>query len=142
MNEAASQGSERPIMVFDADCMLCAGAVRFILAHERAPELLFCPAQSPLGSELARGHGLDPSRLSETFLLVDAGRALERSDAAIAIARRLRRPWSWLRALRAVPRPIRDWCYDLIARRRYRVFGRRRDCFVPTPEQRARLIGQ
>ena len=76
----------------------------------------------------------------ESIVVIDGGRALERSAAALAIAAGLPFPWSTLCALRIVPRPLRDWTYRIVARNRYRWFGRQDACLVPTAEIRARFL--
>ncbi len=127
------------IVVFDGVCNLCTGAVRFILAHEATPVSRFVALQSPAGARLLRHYGFDPGD-ARTFVLVSEGRAFSRSDAALRLLGFLRPPWPLLRALRFIPRPVRDWAYDRVARNRYHWFGRRTECLVPTPELRARFI--
>lgn len=75
-----------------------------------------------------------------TFLLVENGEFLDRSEAALALTRHLKAPWRWLRCLKVVPRPVRDAVYKLIARNRYRVFGRRAACMVPDAHVQARFL--
>ena len=76
----------------------------------------------------------------ETFVVIADGKAYLRSDAAIRVARHLRGAWRWLGAVKIIPRPVRDWVYDLVARNRYRWFGRRDQCIVPTAEIRERFV--
>jgi predicted DCC family thiol-disulfide oxidoreductase YuxK len=78
----------------------------------------------------------------ETFVVIADGRAYVRSDAAIRVARFLRGAWTLLSMLKIIPRPIRDYAYDVVARNRYRWFGRRDACIVPTPELRKRFIDE
>ncbi len=130
-----------PIMVFDTDCVLCSTAVAFILAHERDRALHFAGAWSEEGLALAARYGFTRQDLGETFLLIDGGQALTRSDAGLAVFSHLRAPWHWFGALRAVPRPLRDAVYSFVARRRYRWFGRRPDCAVVPAGERGRFIG-
>ena len=125
------------IVVFDSDCVLCAGLVRFILRVERTPTTRFVAARSAEGVALASAHGLTAADLDQTFLVVRGEAGLVRSDAALALAGDLRAPWCWVRALRVIPRPLRDWGYDRIARNRYRLFGRRPECALPAPGQQA-----
>ena len=129
-----------PIMIFDGECVLCNGAVRFVLAHERAPELTFTTTQSDAGRALAARHGISADDLDITFVLVEGERALLRSDAALRVASHLRAPWSWLGVLRFVPRQLRDVAYSAIARRRYRLFGKYDTCMMPDPAQRHRFV--
>jgi predicted DCC family thiol-disulfide oxidoreductase YuxK len=127
------------IVLFDGVCNLCSRSVAFIIEHERESTLRFAAVQSKTGAELMQRHGLDPANIT-TFALILDNVAYTRSDAALRIARRLRGPWRLLTALRIVPRPLRDFAYDLVARNRYRWFGRRDACMVPTPELKARFL--
>jgi predicted DCC family thiol-disulfide oxidoreductase YuxK len=136
----SAQPETRPIVVFDTDCVLCSGMVRFVLAHERGPDLLFAGAGSATGVALAERHGFTQADLDDTFLVIEEGRALTRSGAGIAIARRLRRPWRWLAMLRVIPRPVRDAAYGFVARHRYQWFGRRPSCLVIEPRHRHRFL--
>jgi predicted DCC family thiol-disulfide oxidoreductase YuxK len=120
-------------------CNLCAHSVKFILNHEAEPRLRFVPLQSPAGARLMRQFGFSPED-AKTFVLVSDGKSYVKSDAAIRIAGYLRGAWRLLRIVGVFPRPIRDWAYDVIARNRYRWFGRADSCMVPTPELRARFI--
>jgi predicted DCC family thiol-disulfide oxidoreductase YuxK len=126
------------IVVFDGVCNFCAWGVRFILNHDEAGRIKFAPMQSPMGQELLRRNGIDPANVG-TFLLAKGANVYVRSDAALEIARDLR-AWRWLRIFRVVPRPLRDWMYSVIARNRYRWFGKRDACFLPTEEERARFL--
>lgn len=127
--------------MFDTDCVLCSGMVRFVLAHERDHAIQFAGAWSPEGLDLAARHGLTRADLNETFLFVTDGRALTRSDAALALLGHMRAPWRWLRAVQVLPRSVRDALYTYVARRRYRWFGQRTDCTVVPRAQRGRFIG-
>ena len=127
------------VVVFDGVCNLCAHSVRFILAHEREPVLRFTPLQSRAGAQLMRQHGFDPED-AKTFVLIADGQAHVKSDAAIRVASYLRGVGRLLALLRIVPRPLRNWAYDTVARNRYRWFGRLDACMVPTPELRARFF--
>ena len=128
-----------PIVIFDGVCNLCSGGIHFILAHERDHVIRFAAAQSPAGQELLQRHGFDPQDLT-TFVFIEAGEVHVRSDGALKVVRHLRLPWRMFCVLRAVPRPARDRIYDLVARNRYRWFGKRDGCLVPTPELRSRFI--
>jgi predicted DCC family thiol-disulfide oxidoreductase YuxK len=129
---------EAAIVVFDGVCNLCSRAVSLILRNDADGRARFVPMQSQLGRDLMERNGVDPSD-AETFLVIKGARTYTRSDAALEIAKDLG-AWRWLRALRVVPRPLRDWAYATVARNRYRWFGKRDACFVPTAEQRARFL--
>ena len=123
----------RPVVLFDGVCNLCSGWVQFAIARDPAARLRFAAVQSPYGQDFLRRHDL-PSDSFESFYLIDGGRVYEKSTAFLRLVPHLRQPWPLLRALRLVPRPLRDWCYDRIARNRYRLFGRRETCLMPTAE--------
>jgi len=128
-----------PLVLFDGVCNLCAGVVRFVIERDREARFRFAPLQSELGRALQREHGIDPDALA-TFVLIDAEGAATRSTAVLRILRGLGAPWRWLYPLRFVPRPLRDALYGVVARNRYRWFGRRDDCLVPTAELRSRFL--
>jgi predicted DCC family thiol-disulfide oxidoreductase YuxK len=95
--------------------------------------------QSPAGARMLRDFGFSPED-AKTFVLVVDGKPYVKSDAAIRVARYLRGGWRALGLIRVVPRSVRDWAYDAVARNRYRWFGRAEACMVPTPETRARFL--
>ena len=137
--DKADPGQARTTLVFDGDCVLCTGWVAFYLRWERRPETVFLSSRRPLGQRLGAAHGMTPADLERSFLVVRDGVAITRSDAVLTLFGDLRRPWCWLRVLRLVPKRLRDGAYDWIARNRFRLFGRRQDCYLPTPAQRSRF---
>lgn len=128
-----------PIILFDGICVLCAGNARFVLRHDRRGHFRLAAVQSDAGQALCRRFGVDPDD-PETMLVIEGARARRDSDAVLAIAEGLGWAWRALGVLRVVPRAWRDAAYRRIARNRYRLFGRREACWVPTPEQRARIL--
>lgn len=126
------------LVLFDGVCNLCNGAVRFILKRDRAGYFSFASLQSAAAGRALAEHGLAPALNS--IVLIEGGRLYQSSDAVLRIARRLGAPWSWAYAAVVVPRPLRDWLYRIIARNRYRWFGRREACMLPTPELRGRFL--
>ncbi len=130
----------RPVMIFDGECVLCSRTVQFVLRHERDELIHFATTQSDAGREIAERNGISVADLDLTFVLVEDEKAWLRSNAALRVAAHLRAPWRWLAAFRIVPRPLRDSVYSAVARRRYRLFGRRDTCFLPDPTQRHRFL--
>ena len=131
-------------MIYDGLCGLCDRFVRFLLARDSAARLRFAPLQGPLAGNLLRSHGWD--RGQETIRVV-AGwgtseeRILERSSAVLHALRQLG-PW-WSRLSRAgslVPSALADRTYSVVARHRYRVFGRLDTCPMPRPEWHDRFV--
>lgn len=129
-----------PIFLYDGVCLLCDGAVQFTLAHERTPSIVFIAIQSETGRELAIKHGQDPEN-PESFLFIENGIALEQSEGAIALAAHLKGVLpTLLRACRFIPRPLRDMAYRLVAKNRYKVFGKHSSCILPDDKSRHRFI--
>ena len=130
---------DAPLVLFDGECNLCNGAVQFLLRRDARARLRFAALQSAAGrSALARAGVL--GKLPDSIVFVHRGRVRVKSAAALAIVRQLRWPWPLLSAAWLVPYPLRDVVYDWIARHRYRWFGVQKDCWVPTPELRARFL--
>jgi predicted DCC family thiol-disulfide oxidoreductase YuxK len=135
-----AEGAPDGLMLFDGLCNFCSTSVNVALALDRRGALRFTPIQSPYGRALAERHGLDPDDPA-TFVFFDAGAPKLRSTAALALAARLPAPWRQLGAVAGlVPLSWRDGLYDLIAGNRYRLFGRRPTCRLPTPAERARFV--
>ena len=131
--------SEGPIILFDGVCNLCDHAVQFILARDRQQQFRFASLQSPAGMSLLDRFRPDAKNLSSMVLIAD-GVAYTKSDAALRIAARLNGPWSVLKIFLIVPRPIRNWAYDVVAKHRYRWFGKNSACMMPSPELRSRFV--
>jgi predicted DCC family thiol-disulfide oxidoreductase YuxK len=126
-------------IIFDGICNLCNQSVRFIMANDPSANFRFAARQSEAGAAALRAAGRDPASLESIIVIDDTG-LYERSDAALRILAGLRYPWPAFGLLGALPTTFRDAVYDAIARNRYRWFGRRSICAVPTTEQRARFL--
>jgi salicylate hydroxylase len=128
-----------PLIVFDGECVLCSANARFVLAHDHRRRFRLTAAQSPLGEALYRHFGLAKGDY-ETLLVLEGGRLLTESDAVMAIGRGLGWPWRAAGAAKVVPAFLRNRLYRLIARNRYRLFGRRETCWMPNPADRDRVL--
>ncbi len=124
-------------ILFDGVCVLCSAWFRFVADRDPAVRFRFVAVQEPYGRWLAARLDINPDA-PETNAVVVGGRAYFRSDTAIEVLRRLP-GWRWAPLLRSLPRPVRDKFYDIVARNRYRLFGRTDACMVPTPELRRHL---
>ena len=129
----------KPIIVFDAMCVLCSANAQFVLKRDRRDHFLLASMQGEVGSAIYRKFGIDPIA-PDTIVVVTGDHALRDSDAVLSIYEGLGWPWRALSALRIIPRGLRDPTYRLIARNRYRIFGKRETCWLPTPEQAARVL--
>lgn len=128
-----------PIIVFDAECILCSANAQFVLRHDRTRRFRLASMQNEAGAALYRRFGIDPAN-PETLIVVEGDKALRDSDAVLSIYAGLGWPWKALSVFRLVPRFLRDPLYLLIARNRYRIFGRRETCWVPPPDYADRVL--
>jgi predicted DCC family thiol-disulfide oxidoreductase YuxK len=127
------------IILFDDMCVLCSANARFVLRHDRRGRFRLASMQGEVGARLFMEHGVDPLD-PDTILVVDGERVLRDSDAVLAIYAGLGWPWRAIGWLRLVPRALRDPPYRLVARNRYRLFGRRETCWLPAPADRDRVL--
>ncbi|WP_404476452.1 thiol-disulfide oxidoreductase DCC family protein [Novosphingobium sp. BL-52-GroH] len=128
-----------PILVFDAMCVLCSANAAFVLRHDRRGRFRLASLQGEAGAALYPEFGIDPAN-PETLIVVEGDRVLRDSDAVLAIWAGLDRPWNALAMLRIVPRWLRYPVYRCVARHRYRLFGQRSACWIPTPGQAGRIL--
>ncbi len=129
------------IIVFDGVCNLCNGAVNFVIDHDPNPKFhfYFASLQSNFGQQLLQTHHLDTKQFN-SFLLYSNGKLYQKSTAALRVAKILGGWWQVLYAFIIVPHFIRNFIYDLIARNRYRWFGKTESCRMPTPELKSRFL--
>jgi predicted DCC family thiol-disulfide oxidoreductase YuxK len=128
-----------PLIVFDGICHLCTGFVRFVIRWDRVALFQFLPAQSPRGEALYARLGLKSGDWDTNLLVLD-GRVYTELDAFIEIARRFGGLWQLMPLLYAIPRILRDWLYNRLARNRYNWFGKRDVCYLPTPDLASRFL--
>jgi predicted DCC family thiol-disulfide oxidoreductase YuxK len=140
----SGMGTGRHLLYFDGTCGLCDGVVQFVLRHDATARFRFSPLQGQVAREALARFGADAAALQTVYVLADADTPAERllggSDAVLFVLAQLPAPWRWLSGLRRLPRGLRDGVYGLVARHRYRVFGRREACRVPSPAERARFL--
>lgn len=128
-------------ILFDGVCNLCNGFVQFVIEHDAAGRFRFASLQSEVGQELLRAHGLQPQQEPDSVVLLEGGRAYTHSAAALGVLRGLGGIWGGVGAVgQLFPRFLRNAVYRLIARNRYRWFGRQEACWLPTPELKARFL--
>ena len=130
---------DRPVIIFDGYCALCSGWAAFVLRHDRAGTYRLLSAQAPLGRALYVHYGLDPEDYATNILIAD-GTAYFKSESSIRMAAGLGFPWSLAAVLRILPRAVRDWLYDAVARNRLRWFGKRATCYRPDPRFADRFL--
>lgn len=125
------------IVLFDGVCNFCDGSVNFIIEHDKKDYFKFTPLQSEIGQEFVKKFSLSGI---DSVILVEDEKFYTHSTAALKIARQLGGIWSLLYAFIIIPKPIRDFFYKLFAKNRYKFFGKKDECMIPTPEVRAKFL--
>ena len=130
------------IILFDGVCNLCNNAVNFIIKRDKNSVFRYASLQSDIGQKLTTERGIDTTKI-DSILLIDPGTAwYEKSTAALQIAKQLSGIFPLLSVFLIFPKSFRDWIYDIIAKNRYKWFGKKDQCMIPTPELKALFIDQ
>ena len=127
---------DKPLFVFDGYCVLCSTGASWLMRHGRG-RVRFASAQSPLGAALFRHYAADPDK---TYLLISNGDAAGESTGYLRLCRLLGGRWRLLLVFGLIPRPVRDWAYRIIARNRYRWFGKVEQCAILSEDERGQLL--
>ena len=132
------------LVLYDGVCGLCNRLLQFLLRHDKRGVFVFASLQSATGQALVERNGGNPHDLKSFYAVANYrtqdSRVFTRSDAALFVVGELGWPWRALRVMRVAPRGFRDRVYDLVARIRYRVFGKSEQCLMPLPEFRSRFV--
>jgi len=142
--QPGSQPEGAHLVLYDGVCGLCDRLVQFLLTHDHRRVFNFASLQSATGQAMLERYRRDSRDLTSFYLVANYrrpdSRLFMKSDAALFVASALAWPWKAMRLVRMVPKGIRDRLYDLVARNRYRVFGRYEQCLMPRPEFRSRFV--
>lgn len=130
---------DHPVILFDGVCNFCNGLMNFVLKQDKTGIFRFAPLQSEAGQKFLKQYDL-PVQDFDSFVLIDNGKVYKKSSASLKVMSRL--PWYWKpsQVLWIFPAFIRNAVYDLVARNRYKWFGKKEQCMVPTPELRNRFL--
>jgi predicted DCC family thiol-disulfide oxidoreductase YuxK len=126
-----------PVLFFDGECNLCNSSVQFVIKRDRKKLFRFAALQSEAGRQALTRY---PGRVPDSFVLLYKDRFYVKSDAALLVCRLLGGGMSLLYGFMVVPRFIRNAVYDMVSRNRYRWFGKRNECMIPTPELKSRFL--
>ena len=126
--------ADRPVLFFDGVCNLCNSSVQFIIRRDKKKVFLFASLQSDLGKEAMQNAQKQENSTPDSVILYYNGKYFVRSDAALHVFKLLGGIWSLLFAGMVLPRFLRDGIYDFISRSRYKWFGKRNECMIPTPD--------
>lgn len=139
MMEDYANMTHKPIILFDGVCNLCNRSVQFVIRHDVEGRFMFASLQSETGQELLKRYQL-PATEFNSFILIQDDKIYTRSDGALQVTRQLNGGWKFLYGFIIVPHFIRDRVYDWVSRNRYRWFGKREVCMVPSPELKGRFL--
>lgn len=128
-----------PVILFDGVCNFCNGAVNFVIKKDKHKTIRFAALQSETGKTLLHQFGLPENDL-RSFLLIENGKLYNRSTAVLRVCRHLKGLWPLCYGFIIVPAFIRNAVYDLVARNRYKWFGQKEECMIPTPDIKARFL--
>lgn len=129
---------EKPLLLFDGMCNLCTGSVQFIIKRDPTAKLSFAALQSKVGQHILEQFNLPQNEL-KSLVFYENGKVYTRSTGALRVAKHLSGLWPLLYVLMLFPRFIRDAVYDWVGRNRYRWFGKKTTCWMPTPELNSRF---
>jgi predicted DCC family thiol-disulfide oxidoreductase YuxK len=132
--------NDHPIILFDGVCNFCNGAINFIIQRDRKRIFRYAPLQSEAGQQLLQQHHLSTTAL-DSFILINNGKAYKKTTAAIHLYPKLGGAWKLMRALWILPPFIRDAGYNIIAANRYKWWGKKDTCMIPSKEVRSLFLG-
>lgn len=131
----------KKIILFDGVCNLCNSAIQFIIKRDHKDVFRYAALQSELGQQLTKERGID-TQLVDSMILIEPGVAyFVKSDAALEISKEFGGLWSILQVFSWLPSALRNPIYDFVARNRYKWFGKKDQCMIPTPELQAKFLG-
>jgi predicted DCC family thiol-disulfide oxidoreductase YuxK len=133
-----NQWPDDDIILYDGVCVFCSRWIRFVAARDVKSRFRFTAIQSDYGRRLAQAFGIDPAD-PDTNAVIHGGVATFKSDAALTVLSNLP-GWQWVQVLRALPKPLRDPVYNLVAQNRYRIFGKYEVCFLGDASFRNRIL--
>ncbi|MBN1790973.1 MAG: thiol-disulfide oxidoreductase DCC family protein [Bacteroidales bacterium] len=131
--------NEKHILLFDGVCNLCIGVVNFVIKRDAKEKLMFAALQSESGQALLKKYGLSTHDF-DSFVFISGEEYYIKSSAGLRVLKELGGVWMLFYALIILPVPIRDFIYDMVAKTRYRIFGKRDTCIIPTPEVKRRFL--
>jgi len=130
---------QNPVILFDGVCNLCSSTVQFIINKDKKNVFKFASLQSEFGQQILNSYQISNTELN-TFILYEQGKIYTRSTGALKVAGQLSGGWKLLSTLLFIPAFLRDAVYNVISRNRYKWFGQKTSCWVPTPKLRSKFL--
>ena len=128
-----------PIILFDGVCNLCNSSVQYVIRHDKNERFRFASLQSNAGQAILQQYNL-PQQEFNSFILIEDNKAYSKSTAALKVARKLNGPVKLLFGFIIIPKFLRDWVYEFISANRYKWFGKKDSCMIPTPSLKQRFL--
>jgi len=131
--------TDKKIILFDGVCNLCNNSVTFVIKRDKKDKFRFAALQEDAGKRLIEQYGIDTSK-TDSIILIENGKAYVKSTAALRVARHLGGLYPLSYAFMIIPNFIRNWVYDYVARNRYKWYGKKESCMIPTPDLKEKFL--
>lgn len=132
--------ANKELILFDGVCNLCNTSIQYVIKHDKQNKFVFAALQSDIGKSVIENHGIDTTKIDSILLHTPNNKIYYKSTAALKIASKLGFPISIMSIFLIVPTFIRNWVYDFIAKNRYKWFGKKESCMIPTPELSSKFL--
>lgn len=129
----------KPVVFFDGVCNYCNAMANFVIHQDKRRVFLFATLQSEAGQKILVQNNLS-TKEPDSFLLLENGKLYSRSTATLRLCNKLPWYWKWTQLFWIIPKFVRDGAYNIIAKNRYKWFGKKEECMIPTPELRERFL--
>lgn len=130
----------KKLILFDGVCNLCNASVLYVIKRDKKNQFMFAPLQSNIGQQIIKKYNIDTSKIDSILLYTPENKLFYKSTAALKIALHLGFPINLLSVFLILPAFMGNWCYDFIAKNRYKWFGKKDQCMIPTPELKSKFL--
>ena len=130
----------KQLILFDGVCNLCNASVQYVIKHDKKDKFMFASLQSTVGKQIIDNFNIDTSKTDSILLYSEENGLKSKSSAALQVAKQLGFPTNLLSVFFIVPTFIRNWVYDYVATNRYKWYGKRNECMIPTPELKSKFL--
>jgi predicted DCC family thiol-disulfide oxidoreductase YuxK len=130
----------KKLILFDGVCNLCNSSVQYVIKHDKKNNFMFAALQSEAGKQIIKAHNIDTGKTDSILLYSPEKDVVSKSTAALKIASDLGFPLNLMCVFLIIPAFIRNWVYDYIAKNRYKWYGKKESCWIPTPELKSKFL--
>nr|WP_321225983.1 DUF393 domain-containing protein [uncultured Psychroserpens sp.] len=132
--------TNKQLILFDGVCNLCNSSIQYVIKHDKKNLFMFVPLQSNIGQDIINEYKIDPKKTDSILLYSNENGLSSKSTAALKVAKHLGFPRNLMSVFFTVPAFIRNWVYDYIAKNRYKWYGKKEACMIPTPELKSKFL--